>query len=140
MSVANSAHYRFKRDIEHKNTNLMADIEKHEKEISILESNRHYSTASAIESAKITEMELLEIIRKKIEESKIQTHTCSEMQSTMSALNSSLIELTEKNGLLFEQKNEYEMKLFKQKNEYEVKLREKDIEVIVIDYVNMIRY
>ena len=74
-------------------------------------------------------MELQETIKKKVEDNKLQTRTISEMQSTLSALNSSLVELTGKNGLLS-----------KQKNEYEVKLREKDIEVIVIDYVNMIRY
>jgi hypothetical protein len=74
-------------------------------------------------------MELQETIKKKVEDNKLQTRTISEMQSTLSALNSSLVELTGKNGLLS-----------KQKNEYEVKLREEDIEVIVIDYVNMIRY
>jgi hypothetical protein len=47
-------------------------------------------------------MELLEIIKKKVEENKLQTITLSEM-------NHSLIELTKKNGhrLLFKLKNEY---------------------------------
>ena len=66
LLFAKSTHYRSKKDLEYKNANLEATILTVTKEMERLETDIHYSIASAVDSAKLKEREVAQMERKMI--------------------------------------------------------------------------
>jgi hypothetical protein len=59
LLFAKSTHYRSKKDLEYKNANLEATILTVTKEMERLETDIHYSIASAVDSAKLKERKMI---------------------------------------------------------------------------------